>query len=347
MAFMDALQYAGESLDKPGRSVRGLLSGKIREGLAWLPFSDALGITDPSEATGGREMLENWGALAPNQEGLDAGDVAGFGAEILFDPLNLVGGGLIARSLGKAGKAGHAAEGALRQAAEMGYRNRPALFDKWSDDVINAGIGLDIPVNPDRLNNQMVKTYLSDITPNSPMWMSKDELRNLAKTGNEYDFTIGPRLRDADPMPPVMGGSPEDAARLGGAWNEITQRMPTAPSVKGVRIGEVSPDLNIAHGYEPGAAYSFGSSEVSLPTGFTPDALSHELVHGAQNAAGKPFFLDPSGLVDTETPAYFMQAKNRMGQPLYQAGTELNNRQNALRRAIMMGAGMTGYNAQR
>lgn len=47
-------------------------------------------------------MLESWGALSPNQDGLDWGDVAGFGADLVVDPLNLLGAGMVKRGLGLA-----------------------------------------------------------------------------------------------------------------------------------------------------------------------------------------------------------------------------------------------------
>lgn len=83
-AIGSALSGAGYVLDTPGALLRGALSGRI------------------GERASGRDMLESWGMLDPNQEGFDAGDVAGFGADLLFDPLNLVGAGLVKRGLGMA-----------------------------------------------------------------------------------------------------------------------------------------------------------------------------------------------------------------------------------------------------
>lgn len=74
MDLMDILEGAGYVLDTPGSLLRGVLSGK------------------PGERKSGRDMLEAWGALNPNTPGLDWGDVAGFGADVLVDPLNLIGG---------------------------------------------------------------------------------------------------------------------------------------------------------------------------------------------------------------------------------------------------------------
>tara|TARA_R110000803_G_scaffold205530_4_gene272297 strand:+ start:18039 stop:19439 length:1401 start_codon:yes stop_codon:yes gene_type:complete len=61
------------ALDTPGALARGALGGEFGERLS------------------GREMLENWNLLSENEEGLDWGDAAGFGAEMLIDPLALAG----------------------------------------------------------------------------------------------------------------------------------------------------------------------------------------------------------------------------------------------------------------
>lgn len=102
---MSALQWLGETLDKPGRAVRGLLAGKPYELLNLMPFSDTLGVTDPAESVGGRDLLEQYGVLDPNTEGLDGGDVAGFAADVLLDPTTYLGGlGLFGKGLTASGK---------------------------------------------------------------------------------------------------------------------------------------------------------------------------------------------------------------------------------------------------
>lgn len=87
---ISGLQWVGETLDKPGRAVRGLLAGQPYELLNLVPFSDSLGITDPNESVTGRDLLEKAGVLNENAEGLDVGDVAGFGTELVLDPLAFV-----------------------------------------------------------------------------------------------------------------------------------------------------------------------------------------------------------------------------------------------------------------
>src|ERR1051326_5664488 len=77
-----------------GRAIKGVLAGKPRELLSVLPFSDTLHITDPTQRTSGRDLLEHWGAVehAEPGSGLDVGDVAGFGADLLPDPASYLFG---------------------------------------------------------------------------------------------------------------------------------------------------------------------------------------------------------------------------------------------------------------
>lgn len=71
--LLEALGAIGYAFDTPGALLRGALIGR------------------PGERASGREMLEALGYSA-NQEGLDLGDVLGFGAEMVLDPLNLLPG---------------------------------------------------------------------------------------------------------------------------------------------------------------------------------------------------------------------------------------------------------------
>jgi hypothetical protein len=82
----DTLSGIGYALDTPGAYTRGVLSWR------------------PGARVGGRELLENWGVLGANTPGLDMGDVAGFGAEMLLDPINLIGGSVL-KGLTSANKA--------------------------------------------------------------------------------------------------------------------------------------------------------------------------------------------------------------------------------------------------
>lgn len=144
--FLDALGWVGESLDKPGAAVRGLLAGRPDQLANLIPFSDTIGITDPSQRTSGRSLLESLGALSSKEDGsgFDLGDLAGIGADIATNPLTYLGpagaikgvrslmgrGGTAAREadtlmagqlnrLGVAGKSGEASTFSLPKAASQ------------------------------------------------------------------------------------------------------------------------------------------------------------------------------------------------------------------------------------
>ena len=126
-ALLDALGWVGESLDKPGRAVRGALGGQGFGALKNLvPFSDTAGWTDPSQSLSGRDLLQKWGAIGeanPN-EGIGLGDIAGFGVEMALDPTNFIGLGTL-KHLGRLRKLGESAKllspaGEVAQAAGRG-----------------------------------------------------------------------------------------------------------------------------------------------------------------------------------------------------------------------------------
>lgn len=122
--LLDALGWLGDSLDKPGRAVRGLLGGRPDELAAAVPFSDSLGLTDPSRRVGGRDILNNLG-LDPG-DGL-GGMAASMGTEMALDPLTYLGAGLGARLGAKTGEA----------AAAAGPR-----FTTSADDLMKTAAGL-------------------------------------------------------------------------------------------------------------------------------------------------------------------------------------------------------------
>ena len=83
MAANPVMQMLGAAITMPGDYTRGALSGK------------------PGSRVTGRDMLESWNVVGENREGLDSGDVVGFLAEMLLDPLNLAGGaGLLSKARG-------------------------------------------------------------------------------------------------------------------------------------------------------------------------------------------------------------------------------------------------------
>lgn len=126
------LGMVGNVLDTPGAFVRNVLAGENP-----LP-----GILDPDRRISGRELLERHGILGENYEGLDFGDVLGFGAEVATDPLTLVGGGTtkagnIAKALGKFPKRSlfDVGTGALKQGKRVARRGTLGSILEGADDA--------------------------------------------------------------------------------------------------------------------------------------------------------------------------------------------------------------------
>lgn len=134
--LLDSLGYLGETLDKPGAAVRGLLAGRPDQLLNLVPFSDTMGLTDPSQRTYGRDLLEKAGVLDANQEGFDWGDVAGFGVDLATDPLNWVGLGMAGRTAKTAGAA--RASNATREAM-LAQRAMPEEISALTRAIDEAG----------------------------------------------------------------------------------------------------------------------------------------------------------------------------------------------------------------
>lgn len=91
MGIMDAVEGIGYALDTPRALAHGAVAN-IADAVRGRKSRD-------SWRASGRDMLESLGVLDANQEGLDAGDVAGMGAEMFLDPLNLVGAGIATKLL--------------------------------------------------------------------------------------------------------------------------------------------------------------------------------------------------------------------------------------------------------
>lgn len=103
-SLMGGAAYVGESLDKPGAAVRGLLTtGDLGQLAHAIPFSETLGFA-PKKKVSGRRMLQKAGLLGPNKPGFDLGDVAGFAAEVATDPLMLLTIGPLAKGAAAATK---------------------------------------------------------------------------------------------------------------------------------------------------------------------------------------------------------------------------------------------------
>ncbi len=105
-----ALRFIGGVLDTPGSIVRNTLALK----------NPLQGLFNLDNRTEGRDLLEQYGLLGENTPGFDMGDVTGFAADVVTDPLFYLGvgalnkGGKVLQSVGKVpGKVVDPATGAL------------------------------------------------------------------------------------------------------------------------------------------------------------------------------------------------------------------------------------------
>lgn len=136
-SLMDILAGAGNLLDLPGSSLRDILSGRNPFDQWATPFSDV-------NRASGRDVLQPF--LGANEETGMAGwatnpmeglkDIAGFGAEMLLDPLNLVPLGAVGKAL-KGRKAARQTNAAMK--AERGGKyalvNPKVLAEKIPETV--------------------------------------------------------------------------------------------------------------------------------------------------------------------------------------------------------------------
>jgi hypothetical protein len=105
---LTAATWALDVLDTPRNLVAGMLTGELGVFKGLIPGAESVfGLEVPKIS--GREVLEDYGFLSKNKKGFDSGDVAGFGADVLLDPLTYLGVGLLT----KAGKTTRVAQSNL------------------------------------------------------------------------------------------------------------------------------------------------------------------------------------------------------------------------------------------
>ena len=155
-ALLDGLSYLGDSADKlGGREFRGLLGGKPRELLSFVPFSDRMGLTDPGDIVRGRDLTDQLGMTNKGDDHWSS-HATGMAAEALLDPSLLVAGGMktaprLAARWGLVGNADTAARLAGKRASQSGHLG--LKFDDYSR--IKTAEDARIPRHdPDWINNR-------------------------------------------------------------------------------------------------------------------------------------------------------------------------------------------------
>ena len=124
--LLDILEGAGNLFDLPGSMVRDAVTLNN-------PFDQLLSPIGSQNRMSGRDVLEQYGALSPNQEGLDFGDVAGGALGMAMDPLSYISGVGALKFLARGSKvddvaklipkAGQAAARSATGTALVPYRN--------------------------------------------------------------------------------------------------------------------------------------------------------------------------------------------------------------------------------
>ena len=147
MGWMDLVDGVGYAVDTPRALAHGLVA-KLGDAVRGKPIRS-------NWRASGREMLESLGVLGPNQEGIDAGDLAGFGAEYALDPLNLLGAGVGLKLLGKYRKPASQVAEVLNQVDEA-----PILAERVAEQVPEA-------VRP-------VVEAAKEVRPPKPKWERPD-----------------------------------------------------------------------------------------------------------------------------------------------------------------------------
>lgn len=102
--LLDLLDKAGNLFDLPGSMVRDALTLNN-------PLDQLLSPLSSDNRMDGRDVLEKWGMLGPNTEGLDVGDAAGMAANVALDPLTWVSGAGVMKLLGRGSKSAKAGTG--------------------------------------------------------------------------------------------------------------------------------------------------------------------------------------------------------------------------------------------
>jgi len=126
-------QSLGNFFDTPGGVVRDLLALQNP-----LP-----GIFDPNERISGRGLLQHYGLVGPNRPGLDLGDVAGFGTEVVLDPFAWASGGASAASrAGQVARRAGLMDDIVKLASKKAGRvvgKREAMMTSTLDDLLGVG----------------------------------------------------------------------------------------------------------------------------------------------------------------------------------------------------------------
>lgn len=194
--LLSGLGYIGSAIDKytGGRALRGVLGGKPRELLSLLPFSDAVGITDPGDVVTGSQLNNQWFGTEKDPDMFSLAGAGGIATELLLNPLNAFSfGGSALSPLGKA-----AAKIGIRPATGAA---RTAGLARGTDDAarlaraISRGTITDFPEligrTPDEVMRMIDPTKVLKTTHTSPTGTTTLSVRTGKPTSLGGNISFG------------------------------------------------------------------------------------------------------------------------------------------------------------
>lgn len=262
------LDYLLSAIGKPGRAVRGLLGGNFQEGLAALPFSDSLGITDPGQEVTSNDLVRQL-AIDPDS---NEGTVASLGVGIATDPLTYMGGalarGLLGRLAGKSPEMFDLASPAERAldaknaamvdrafpvpervaAPTAAERVTPALFEDGGHATMPAGELLRQIPDPEsyaHLTGMMPETMGGLYSPAGGYGVAADRLAETGDRIGSFRTSLGAwdeTLGDLERLHPELRGAMSGYAKGGHGQMELDWQYPIASRYNdlgaALRLGE-------------------------------------------------------------------------------------------------------------
>lgn len=244
-SLMDALGLIGDVADTPGSIARGLLAGD--------PARAFGGVFDPSQRVSGRGLLEQYGLVDP-EAGL-GGDIAGFGASLLTDPLTYIPLGWGAKAALASRTAKPAASSVLKSAKPVAVAEEitPYALKRAAEEGVSVDEFLHGVKSPAPSAKEIGRAQMESIFGVQPSKTPPVKVRNML-TGEDKFFDT---WEDARAFKSTLSGTgtmddwrvmyaPEDwqtwsdgpKPDVSGIVSEIEKQAPAAKLPEGYHIAE-------------------------------------------------------------------------------------------------------------
>lgn len=337
--FMDLLDYAGDALGKPGRAAKAgldMLTGgntDPSELASFLPFSDSLGLTDHRNAVSGTDLASRWTGLSPDSL---EGKAAGFGVDLLTDPLTYLGGAL--------GRMGGKALGRGLEEASMA---RGPGYVRGTDNLLASAIragGRDAGYAVEDLMKNPAWAKASSELPAGSEYLGHGAEATVFRTpsGDTARFSrskMGGETRPIDPGV-LPANRTVDYPSLGTEALRI-ERAPYAPALRDLQSPFWRRDV------EHGPTVGMGERANTLQGDLQSRGLDFFDTHSGNVGfhGGRPVVIDPGAVTTFDSFTGSMAPSVAAAQPdrTTRFLLDLLGGQPAMRRALDRGASAPGY----